>query len=40
VADAVKGQYERLFAGTRCVLLNTAIGSPEAQAKRLLDLVP
>lgn len=39
-ADAIRGQYERLFAGSRCVLLNTAIGSPEAQAKRLLDLVP
>ncbi len=39
-ADAVRTQYERLFSGTRCVLLNTAVGSPEAQAKRLLELVP
>ena len=38
--DATRAQYERLFAGTRCVLLNAAIGSPEARAKRILELMP
>ena len=38
-ADAVRSQYEHLFAHTRCVLLNAAIASPQAQAKHLLDLL-
>jgi aspartate/methionine/tyrosine aminotransferase len=35
--DSSRAQYERLFASTRCVLLNTATGSGEAAARRLLD---
>lgn len=37
--DLFAAQHERLFAATRVVLLNTAVGSREAQAKLLLDVV-
>ncbi len=37
--DLLATQHERLFASTRVVLLNTGIGSPEAQARLLLELV-
>jgi aspartate/methionine/tyrosine aminotransferase len=37
--EALQGQYERLFHGTRTVLLNTAIGTPDALAGRLLSLL-
>ena len=38
-ADLLRSQHERLFAATKEVLLNTAIGGAEAAAKRLLELV-
>jgi len=37
--DLLRAQHERLFAATRVVVFNTAIGSADAAAKRLLDLV-
>ncbi len=37
--DMVRAQHERLFAATRVVLLNTAIGSKDALAARLLELL-
>lgn len=37
--DLLAAQHERLFAATRVVLLNTAVGSREAQARTLLDLL-
>jgi hypothetical protein len=37
-AEAVQSQYERLFKKARAVLLNTAIGTTEAAAKRMLEL--
>jgi len=38
-ADLLRAQHERLFAATKVVVLNTAIGSTDAAAKRLLDLL-
>ncbi len=38
-AEAMQAQYERLFAVSRCVVVNAAVGSPETVAKRLLDLL-
>ncbi len=38
-SDLLRAQHERLFAATKVVVLNTAIGSTDAAAKRLLDLV-
>jgi hypothetical protein len=38
-AEATQAQYERLFAVSRCVVVNAAVGSPETVAKRLLDLL-
>ena len=35
--DALRAQHERLFANTRCILLNTAIGAADAIARRMLD---
>jgi aspartate/methionine/tyrosine aminotransferase len=37
-SDLLRAQHERLFAATRVVLFNTAIGSTDAAAKRLLEL--
>jgi aspartate/methionine/tyrosine aminotransferase len=37
--DVLRAQYEKLFRKTRPVLLNTAIGTPEALAKRVMELV-
>jgi len=37
--DALKAQYERLFACTRTVVVNTGVGSREAIASRLLELL-
>lgn len=36
--EAVQAQYERLFKRSRAILLNTALGTPEATAKRMLEL--
>jgi hypothetical protein len=38
-SDLLRAQHERLLGATRVVALNTAIGAPEALAKRLLELV-
>ncbi len=38
--DALLTRHEELFAGTKTVLLNTAVGTPESAAERLLDLLP
>ena len=38
-SDLLRAQHERLFAATKVVVLNTAIGSADGAAKRLLDLV-
>ncbi|MFI5166790.1 MAG: aminotransferase class I/II-fold pyridoxal phosphate-dependent enzyme [Thermoanaerobaculales bacterium] len=38
-SDLMRAQHERLFASAKVVMLNTAIGSTEAVAKRLLELV-
>lgn len=38
-ADLLRDQHERLFSATRVVLLNTAIGTPEAVARRILDVL-
>ncbi len=37
--DALRQQYERLFGAVRCVMVNASVGSPEAVAKRIVDLV-
>jgi hypothetical protein len=37
-ADLLRAQHERLLAATRVVMLNMAIGSPDAIARRLLEL--
>lgn len=37
--DLLAAQHERLFTATRVVLLNTAIGSRQGQARALLDLL-
>jgi aspartate/methionine/tyrosine aminotransferase len=36
-SDVLRAQHERLFAATKVVVLNTAIGTAQAQAKRLLE---
>jgi aspartate/methionine/tyrosine aminotransferase len=38
-SDAMRDQHERLFGAARAVVLNTAIGSTEAAARRLLELL-
>jgi aspartate/methionine/tyrosine aminotransferase len=38
-ADLLRSQHERLFGATKVVMLNMAVGSVEAAAKRLLELV-
>jgi hypothetical protein len=38
-ADLLRVQHERLFASTKVVMLNMAIGSVEAAAGRLVELV-
>jgi len=38
-ADQLRAQHESLFAATRIVMLNTAVGAPEAVARRLVDLL-
>ncbi|HVN75714.1 MAG TPA: pyridoxal phosphate-dependent aminotransferase [Thermoanaerobaculaceae bacterium] len=38
-SDLVRAQHERLLAATKVVVLNLAVGSVDAAAKRLLDLV-
>jgi aspartate/methionine/tyrosine aminotransferase len=38
-SEAQRYQFEKLFAATRCVLLNTATGSKGAVAKRMLEVV-
>jgi len=37
-ADLLRAQHERLLAATRVVMLNMAIGSPDAIVKRLLEV--
>jgi aspartate/methionine/tyrosine aminotransferase len=37
--DLLRAQHERLFAATKVVVFNTSVGSTEAAAKRLLELV-
>ncbi len=37
-SDLLRAQHERLFAATKVVMLNTAIGSADGAAKRLLEL--
>ncbi|HQU32851.1 MAG TPA: aminotransferase class I/II-fold pyridoxal phosphate-dependent enzyme [Thermoanaerobaculaceae bacterium] len=37
-SDLLRAQHERLFAQTKVVLFNTAIGSADAAAKRVLEL--
>jgi hypothetical protein len=37
-SDLLRAQHERLFAATKVVVLNAAIGSADGVAKRLLDL--
>ena len=37
-SDLLRAQHERLFAQTKVVLFNTAIGSADGAAKRLLEL--
>ena len=36
-ADLLRSQHERLFEATRCVVVNTAVASPESVADRLLQ---
>jgi hypothetical protein len=38
-SDLLRAQHERLFGATKVVMLNMAIGSVDAAAKRLLELV-
>ncbi|MFH1177209.1 MAG: pyridoxal phosphate-dependent aminotransferase [Acidobacteriota bacterium] len=37
--DLLRSQHERLFTTAKCVLLNIAIGGPDAVVRRLLELV-
>ena len=37
--DALRAQYERLFACTRAVVVNSGVGSREAIARRVLELL-
>jgi hypothetical protein len=37
--ETMLAQYERLFARCRCVVVNTAIGSPDAVSNRILGLI-
>lgn len=37
--EALRAQFERIFGSVRCVLVNTAVGSPDALARRILDLL-
>jgi hypothetical protein len=37
-SDLLRAQHERLFGATKVVMLNMAIGSTEAAAKRLVEL--
>ncbi|MCI4398614.1 MAG: pyridoxal phosphate-dependent aminotransferase [Acidobacteria bacterium] len=37
--ELLRSQYERLFGSVRAVVLNTALGTPEAIAKRMFELV-
>ena len=37
-SDLLRAQHERLFAATKVVVLNTAVGSADGAAKRLLEL--
>ncbi len=37
-SELIRAQHERLFAGSKVVILNMAIGSVDGVAKRLLDL--
>ncbi len=39
-AEAVRAQFEGFFSKARCVLINGAMGPPEAQARRILELLP
>jgi hypothetical protein len=38
-SEALRRQFEALFAAAPCLLLNTAAGSPDSAAGRLLDLL-
>jgi aspartate/methionine/tyrosine aminotransferase len=38
-SEALRRQFEALFAAAPCLLLNTAAGSPDSAARRLLDLL-
>lgn len=37
-SDFLRAQHERLFAAAPCVVINTAIGSPDAVARRILEV--
>ena len=37
-SDLLRAQHERLFAATKVVVLNMAMGSADGAAKRLLEL--
>jgi len=37
-SELLRAQHGRLFTAARCVVLNTAVGSADAHAQRLVEL--